>query len=825
MAVKDDYQDFKKELNDLKINSKPVINFLTMLAEEKVHNAPQIVRAIEERILEAKGDYVLPVLYVLDSIVKNLRSKAYIQLFEHKLPVIFASAFNKVDERVRLAMFKLRQTWPPYFPNSVLHNLDTRTHYIDPAWPITARIPETNPSAAPNIHINPDFIQRNPPTSTNQPKQSGKPDDNIRSGGNQTTNKNSDVSAREENYHMIPIDRKEIEQLSHKEANGGGGGEQQLKTKKEKEINNSQEIITEEVSKEKLSVNQNIPIKKDTNQNDDDVLFGGTDIDYRDTDGSTQQTTTTTTTTDMDRLFELNSECFSLAEKKFKSKELSSEEYQATLKLLQNILQNEVQRLTVPSTTNSSTTTTLANTLTTTTQSNLFQQQSLSFPQSHPTTTTPSLSTFPFAGFGNDTQRHAMQILAAVSASSPYGSHYNILPYIPPLPPAPPPFTLLPNTFPSTTTTSSTTSGRLSPSIKRPHDENGTNHRRHDDDIKRPRYDSTATHKIRTHNFDEENIAPVPSLLDANINTLKKKYMGVIQQLYIGKYQCRLCGLRFSAKQKHVYTHHLDWHYWQNRQATTSTALLERCRDWYPSLQEWTIYEENLDEQMKNNQMMLTQQNRQNKEIDNKSSSTTTDIISCSSTGNGDMDDDRCYVCHDPFENFFDDNREEWCLKDAIRIDGRTYHPICYQDVQFQETNEKPLVLSTIDPLLLAEAFTDETSNNSPDSQLVDNAMATVNLKSENEDTSDKDLTLSEESTKPNYLSSMSFVNLVETIFVKKEDLKPIENLKPEAINVKEELLDPRTISEDIPFLSIKPENDCEFLINKNTDGIGTIAD
>jgi hypothetical protein len=82
------------------------------------------------------------------------------------------------------------------------------------------------------------------------------------------------------------------------------------------------------------------------------VLFGGTDIDYRDTDVITQQkpTTTNVPNIDTDRLFKLNSECLSLAEQKFKSKELSSEEYQATLKLLQNILQTEVQRLTVPST-------------------------------------------------------------------------------------------------------------------------------------------------------------------------------------------------------------------------------------------------------------------------------------------------------------------------------------------------------------------------------------------------------------------------------------------------------------------------------------------
>lgn len=52
MALKDDYQDFQNALNNLKMNSKPIINFLTILAEEKIDNAPQIVRAIEERILE-----------------------------------------------------------------------------------------------------------------------------------------------------------------------------------------------------------------------------------------------------------------------------------------------------------------------------------------------------------------------------------------------------------------------------------------------------------------------------------------------------------------------------------------------------------------------------------------------------------------------------------------------------------------------------------------------------------------------------------------------------------------------------------------------------
>lgn len=131
---------------------------------------------------------------------------------------------------------------------------------------------------------------------------------------------------------------------------------------------------------------------------------------------------------------------------------------------------------------------------------------------------------------------------------------------------------------------------------------------------------------------------------------LNRKYTGVIQQLYLGKYQCRLCGLRFTAKQKHLYTHHLDWHYWENRQAATPSALLERCRDWYPSLQEWTIHEESIDEQIRNNQMMVAQ-NRQTKETDTKTSlssslSALSEFSSCSAKGNGDIDDDVSFSNH-----------------------------------------------------------------------------------------------------------------------------------------------------------------------------------
>jgi hypothetical protein len=118
-----------------------------------------------------------------------------------------------------------------------------------------------------------------------------------------------------------------------------------------------------------------------------------------------------------------------------------------------------------------------------------------------------------------------MQILATVGAPSSYTSNYNFLPYLPPLPPAPPSFTLVQSAFQSQQPSSDPQqlfSGRQSPPIKRPHDENNNNNLYPEEDNKRPRYDPVTGRATRTRNFDEENVAPVPSLVDANVNMLKK---------------------------------------------------------------------------------------------------------------------------------------------------------------------------------------------------------------------------------------------------------------------------------------------------------------
>lgn len=157
---------FRSSLADLTFNSKPHISMLTMLAEENKIHAVDIVRCIEQRIREIKHDQKLPLLYLLDSICKNV-DNAYTKLFTQNIVSNFCHVFDKADEKTRLSLYKLRQTWKDIFPASKLHSLDVRVkREYDPQWPVTATSNDDNPSQStpavevrtPAVHFNPKFI-------------------------------------------------------------------------------------------------------------------------------------------------------------------------------------------------------------------------------------------------------------------------------------------------------------------------------------------------------------------------------------------------------------------------------------------------------------------------------------------------------------------------------------------------------------------------------------------------------------------------------------------------------------------------------------------
>ncbi|CAN6636682.1 hypothetical protein TRVA0_016S00342 [Trichomonascus vanleenenianus] len=103
-------QDFLDSLQDLTLNSRPIITSLTVIAQENVRTADAVVKAIEEHITKCAPAYKLPALYLLDSISKNI-GNPYTVYFGLNLYKTFTNAYTQVSETVRKKMHELFQTW------------------------------------------------------------------------------------------------------------------------------------------------------------------------------------------------------------------------------------------------------------------------------------------------------------------------------------------------------------------------------------------------------------------------------------------------------------------------------------------------------------------------------------------------------------------------------------------------------------------------------------------------------------------------------------------------------------------------------------------
>uniref|UniRef100_A0A8C7YPW5 Pre-mRNA cleavage complex 2 protein Pcf11 n=1 Tax=Oryzias sinensis TaxID=183150 RepID=A0A8C7YPW5_9TELE len=163
-ARQDACREYQSSLEDLTFNSKPHINMLTILAEENLQFAKDIVAIIEAQITKAPSSEKLPVLYLVDSIVKNVGGE-YLAEFAKNLVTSFICVFEKVDENTRKSLFKLRSTWDEVFPTKKLYLLDVKVNSLDPAWPIKPLPPTVNSS----IHINPKFFKQTEEAPSPQP--------------------------------------------------------------------------------------------------------------------------------------------------------------------------------------------------------------------------------------------------------------------------------------------------------------------------------------------------------------------------------------------------------------------------------------------------------------------------------------------------------------------------------------------------------------------------------------------------------------------------------------------------------------------------------
>ncbi|KJE89119.1 hypothetical protein, variant 1 [Capsaspora owczarzaki ATCC 30864] len=121
------FREFSDSLDFLKVNSKIHIDMLTQLAAESQSAAPAVVAAIEARLRQVPADRKLPILYLIDSIVKaKVIGTTYAGLFERNLAETFVETYTVVGGEDRRRLDRVLNLWEGYFPAPLVQFLRDR---------------------------------------------------------------------------------------------------------------------------------------------------------------------------------------------------------------------------------------------------------------------------------------------------------------------------------------------------------------------------------------------------------------------------------------------------------------------------------------------------------------------------------------------------------------------------------------------------------------------------------------------------------------------------------------------------------------------------
>ncbi|GAA5814611.1 hypothetical protein MFLAVUS_008110 [Mucor flavus] len=193
-------RNYRSALSELTFNSKPIITNLTIMAQENQGAASIIVREIENQLRNNAPGQKLPVLYLIDSICKNVGG-SFITNFARNMVSIFLDAYTLTDASVRKSFERLLQTWKngmpggnPVFPRHIIESIERSIVYIREKNPSRYPPPtsshhnnhhhnNSSPSLHNNnnsisnnnnpnsgIHVNPNFINKEPRISARDPR-------------------------------------------------------------------------------------------------------------------------------------------------------------------------------------------------------------------------------------------------------------------------------------------------------------------------------------------------------------------------------------------------------------------------------------------------------------------------------------------------------------------------------------------------------------------------------------------------------------------------------------------------------------------------------
>lgn len=125
-------REYRQALAELTQPAKPVINSLTITADKNKQHASAIVQALESQLSNVRPHLKLPLVYLMDSILKNVGG-IYIEQFSTNLVQTFMTTYDCCDPAVREKLLRVLGTWPSVFPAEILQEIHRRLN--NPAVP------------------------------------------------------------------------------------------------------------------------------------------------------------------------------------------------------------------------------------------------------------------------------------------------------------------------------------------------------------------------------------------------------------------------------------------------------------------------------------------------------------------------------------------------------------------------------------------------------------------------------------------------------------------------------------------------------------------
>ena len=156
---------------------------------------------------------------------------------------------------------------------------------------------------------------------------------------------------------------------------------------------------------------------------------------------------------------------------------------------------------------------------------------------------------------------------------------------------------------------------------------------------------------------------------------INRKHPYLYRELYDAlPLQCKNCGLRFpeTADGKARLEVHLDAHFRRNMKLKEVTKKV-LTRDWFAAEEDWILGMENLDT---NKQVSVFEELTADKDASARAGAR--EVASEKIPAGDDHRPRTCSVCMDKIELYWDDDSDEWILKNAALLDdGEVVHAHC----------------------------------------------------------------------------------------------------------------------------------------------------